>query len=61
MTPSIEMIKAYFDELSHFNREDEWIWFEYGIAAYCHLSSPASDDWKRQHGFPTSDEKGGEQ
>ena len=55
------MIKAYFDELSHFNREDEWIWFEYGIAAYCHLSSPASDDWKRQHGFPTSDEKGGEQ
>ena len=50
-----EMLKAWFDELSHNDENYEYEWFWAGIAAYTHLSSPASDDWKRQHGFLNND------
>lgn len=60
MIPSQEMLEAYFDELSHFDKENERVWFFAGIAAYCHLQSPGSDEWKQRHGFPTSEEEGGQ-
>ena len=51
-----EMLKAWFDELSHNDENYEYEWFWAGIAAYAHLSSPASDDWKREHGFKTTEQ-----
>ena len=60
MVPSKEMLEAYFKEMSHNNEDLERMWFWAGIAAYAHLQSPGSDEWKRQHGFSMSDEKGGE-
>lgn len=48
MAPTEEMLQAYFDE--NFAGQQETMYWA-GIAAYTHLSSPASDDWKQQHGF----------
>lgn len=56
MTPTKEMLNAYFDELAHADIDNERVWFWAGIAAYAHLQSPASDEWRAQHGF---NEKGG--
>jgi hypothetical protein len=36
-------------------REQDWYWA--GIAAYAHLSSAGSEEWKKQHGFKTEDKK----
>lgn len=49
--PTPEMLNTYFEELSHANKEAERMWFSAGAAAYAHLLSPASDDWKQRHGF----------
>ena len=57
MIPSREMLEAYFSELSHCDEGNERMWFFAGVAAFCHLQSPASDEWKKQHGF---NEKGGQ-
>lgn len=51
-----EILNAWFDELSHDNESLERMWFWNGIAAYTHLQSPASDDWKKQHGFKTTEQ-----
>ena len=51
MIPSREMLEAYFSELSHCDEGNERMWFFAGVAAFCHLQSPASDEWKKQHGF----------
>ena len=55
MIPSKEMLRAYFDELSHIDEATEWAWFMGGVAAYAHLQSPGSDEWKKQHGFKTEE------
>lgn len=49
------MIEAYFQELSHDDETKERTWFSAGAAAYAHLLSPASDEWKREHGFLNND------
>lgn len=51
MVPSKEMLEAYFDELAHDDKQNERVWFFAGVAAYAHLQSPASEEWKKQHGF----------
>lgn len=51
MTPSKEMFETYFKELSHYDESMEYVWYWAGIAAYSHLSSPASEQWRREHGF----------
>lgn len=56
MTPTKEMLKAWFDELSHVDKRREYEWFWLGIAAYTHLQSPASEEWKQQHGFKTTEQ-----
>ena len=56
MVPSKEMLEAYFKEMSHNNEDLEHMWFWAGVAAYAHLSSPGSDEWKRQHGFKTTEQ-----
>ena len=56
MTPTNEMLEAYFKELSHHDEKYERAWYWAGVAAYAHLQSPASDDWKQQHGFLTDEE-----
>lgn len=50
------MLDAYFNEMSHYDYDTERVWFWYGIAAYAHLQSPASDEWKQQHGFKTTEQ-----
>lgn len=57
MVPSKEMLDAYFYELSHSDEANEMVWFWAGVAAYSHLSSPASEQWRREHGFLTEEEK----
>ena len=49
--PTSEMLNAFFDELSHVDIAQERVWFFYGVAAYTHLCSPASEQWKKEHGF----------
>lgn len=61
MTPSIEMLNAYFDEMAHNDRLTEQVWFFAGIAAYAHLTSPASEQWKKEHGFTEKGVDDGEQ
>ena len=53
MTPSKEELETYFNELSHFDKDGERVWFWAGIAAYCHLSSQGSNQWRKEHGFET--------
>lgn len=61
MTPTIEMLNAYFEEFySHLDDDVKMIALAYfwgGVAAYAHLSSPASEQWRKEHGFST---EGGE-
>lgn len=57
MVPSKEMLDAYFHELAHEDEGNERMWYFAGVAAFCHLSSPASDEWKIKHGFKTYDEE----
>jgi hypothetical protein len=53
MVPSKEMLNAWFNELAHVDEGNERMWFFAGVAAYAHLSSPASEEWRKQHGFLT--------
>lgn len=55
MIPSREMLETYFSELAHDDKDTERVWFFAGVAAFCHLQSPASDEWKIKHGFKTED------
>ena len=48
MAPTEEMLQAYFDE--NFAGQQETMYWA-GIAAYTHLSSPASEEWRTKHGF----------
>ena len=57
MVPSKEMLDAYFYELSHSDEANEMVWYWAGVAAYSHLSSPASEQWKHEHGFLTEEEE----
>jgi hypothetical protein len=50
------MFEAFFDELAHDDKETERLWFFAGVAAYAHLQSPASDEWKIKHGFKTEEQ-----
>ena len=50
--PTNEQLEQKFNELSHTDEiEKERAWFWAGIAAYAHLQSPGSEQWKREHGF----------
>ena len=51
MVPTKEMLNEWFKELSHVDEANELMWYWAGIAAYAHLQSPGSDEWKREHGF----------
>lgn len=51
MVPTNEMLETYFSELAHADETNERVWFFAGVAAYTHLQSPASEEWKREHGF----------
>jgi hypothetical protein len=51
MVPTKEMLNAWFSELSHVDEANEHMWYWAGIAAYAHLQSPGSEQWKREHGF----------
>lgn len=54
MVPSKEMLDVYLHS-EHKNVDNNAeIWYWAGVAAYAHLSSTGSDEWKRQHGFSTS-------
>lgn len=57
MTPTKEMIVEWFKENHRNASEHDYMMYWAGIAAYAHLSSPGSDEWKREHGFS---EKGGQ-
>ena len=48
------MLNAWFDE--NFRGKDVVMYWA-GIAAYAHLSSPASEEWRREHGFETEEAK----
>jgi len=51
MTPTKEMLNAYLhSEFKNVDAQAE-IWYWAGIAAYAHLQSPGSEQWKREHGF----------
>ena len=51
MVPSNEMLNEYLhSEFKNVDAQAE-IWYWAGIAAYAHLQSPGSDEWKKQHGF----------
>lgn len=53
MVPSKEMLNEYLhSEFKNVDAQAE-IWYWAGIAAYAHLSSSGSDEWKKQHGFKT--------
>ena len=49
------MLEAYFSELAHDDKDTERVWFFAGVAAYAHLSSPASEEWRVKHGFEKGD------
>jgi hypothetical protein len=55
MTPTIKMLNAWFDEKFKANGHDEVMYWA-GIAAYAHLSSPGSEQWRREHGFLNDEE-----
>jgi len=56
MTPTKEMLNAYLhSEFKNVDMDAE-LWYWAGIAAYAHLQSPTSDDWKKQHGFKTEEQ-----
>ena len=51
-----EMIDAYIaDNLPWMDNTDRVRMFQ-GIAVYTYLQSPASDEWKQQHGFKTTEQ-----
>ena len=51
MVPTKEMLNEYLhSEFKNVDAQAE-IWYWAGIAAYAHLSSAGSDEWKKQHGF----------
>ena len=51
MVPSNEMLNEWF-KLNHPNGDaNDFAMYWAGIAAYAHLQSPGSDEWKKQHGF----------
>jgi hypothetical protein len=56
MVPTKEMLEAYFKEMSHNNEDLERMWFWAGVAAYAHLQSPGSEEWKKQHGFKMTEQ-----
>lgn len=63
MIPTKEMLNAWFDETQAWLiKEDPSLaelcraHFFAGVAAYTHLQSPGSDEWKRQHGFKTTEQ-----
>jgi hypothetical protein len=53
--PTPEMIDAYIqDQLPWMDNTDRLRILQ-GIAIYKHLDSPASDEWRQQHGFIKQD------
>lgn len=56
-----DMLRAWFDEAHPDLKKDDklylelWSGFLSGAAAYAHLQSPASDEWRAQHGFNEKD------
>lgn len=55
MTPTTKMIQTWFDEKFKANHNDE-VMFWAGVAAFAHLSSPGSEQWRREHGFLNDEE-----
>lgn len=54
--PTPEMIDAYIaDQMSWLDDFDRLRILQ-GIAIYKHLDSPASDEWRQQHGFKTTEQ-----
>lgn len=56
MIPTKEMLEAYLNDKHQDADTEAKMWFWAGIAAYAHLSSPASEEWKREHGFKTEEQ-----
>ncbi len=51
-----EMVEAYVaDQLPWMDNTDR-VRILQGIAIYTHLQSPASDEWRKQHGFKTTEQ-----
>lgn len=51
-----EMVEEYVaDQLPWMDNTDRLRILQ-GIAIYTHLQSPASDEWKKQHGFKTEEQ-----
>ena len=56
MNVTPEMIDAYIDDkLPWMDNTDRLRMFQ-GIAVYKHLDCQASDEWKKQHGFKTTEQ-----
>lgn len=54
--PTPEMIDAYIaDQMSWLDDFDR-LRIMQGIAIYKHLDSPASDEWRKEHGFKTTEQ-----
>ena len=56
MIPTKEMLNEYLhSEFKNVDMDAE-LWYWAGIAAYAHLQSPGSEQWKREHGFKTEEQ-----
>ena len=50
-----QMIDAYIQDKLPWMDNTDRVRMLQGIAVYTHLQSPASDEWKKQHGFIKQD------
>lgn len=57
MVVTIKMLQTWFDENFKANGHDK-VMFWAGVAALAHLSSPGSEQWRREHGFLTDEDNG---
>lgn len=54
-----EMVDTFFKEELHYCDELRGLAFsafKAGVAAYAYLQSPSGDEWKKQHGFNTTEQ-----
>ena len=53
--PTPEMIDAYIQDKLPWMDNTDRLRILQGIAIYTYLQSPASDEWREQHGFKTTE------
>ena len=51
-----QMIDAYIQDKLPWMDNTDRLRILQGIAIYKHLDSPASDEWRQQHGFKTTEQ-----